>query len=96
LPVDSTVAMTGEISIHGNVKPIGGVYPKVKAAKEAGVKKVIIPKENMQSILHEIQDIEIVPVQHIAEVFDIAFKKDYSAEKSISASTGLLEGKESI
>ena len=44
LPVDSKVAMTGEISIHGNVKPIGGVYPKVKAAKEAGVKIVIIHK----------------------------------------------------
>ena len=48
--------MTGEISIHGNVKPIGGVYPKVKAAKKAGVKRVIIPKENMQSILNEITE----------------------------------------
>src|SRR5690606_27854858 len=56
-PVDHKVAMTGEISIHGNVKPIGGVVPKIKAAKQAGAKKVIIPQENMQSILMDIEGI---------------------------------------
>jgi ATP-dependent Lon protease len=95
LPVDSKVAMTGEISIHGNVKPIGGVYPKVKAAKDAGVKKVIIPKENMQSVLKEIEGIEIIPVTHINEVFDIALKKNYIADQSITASMDITE-KESI
>lgn len=95
LPVDHTVAMTGEISIHGNVKPIGGVYPKVKAAKKAGVKKVIIPKENMQSILHEITDIEIVPVSHINEVFDLAFIKDYTSGEALTASVDLSK-RESI
>ena len=87
--------MTGEISIHGNVKPIGGVYPKIKAAKEAGVKTVIIPKENMQTILKEIKGIEIIPVTHIKEVFDIALKKNYIAEQSITASIDITE-KESI
>lgn len=95
LPIDNKVAMTGEISIHGNVKPIGGVYPKVKAAKEAGVNKVIIPKDNMQTILNEIKDIEIIPVSHINEVFDIALKKDFSTGKSITASIDISK-KESI
>ncbi len=70
IPIDHTVAMTGEISIHGKVKPIGGVYPKVKAAQKAGAKTVIIPEENMQSMLHEIEGIKIIPVTHLHEVFD--------------------------
>ncbi|WP_010678323.1 ATP-dependent protease LonB [Bacillus timonensis] len=73
-PVDHQVAMTGEISIHGNVKPIGGVVPKIKAAKQAGARKVIIPKENMQSILKEIEGIEIIPVTNLEEVFEIAIE----------------------
>ncbi|RFU71548.1 ATP-dependent protease LonB [Peribacillus saganii] len=76
IPVDHTIAITGEISIHGNVKPVGGVYAKVKAAKKAGAKRVIIPAENMQSILKEIKGIEISPVMNLKEVFDIALKKE--------------------
>jgi ATP-dependent Lon protease len=72
MPVDHMIAMTGEISIHGNVKPVGGIVPKIKAAKLAGAKKVIIPAENMQSILHEIKGIEIIPVNHLKEVLEIA------------------------
>ncbi|KIY22399.1 MULTISPECIES: ATP-dependent protease LonB [Mesobacillus] len=85
IPMDNTVAMTGEISIHGNVKPIGGVYPKVKAAKKAGATKVIIPKENVQSILNDITGIEIIPVSHLEEVFEIALLKEHSREQLIKA-----------
>ena len=95
LPIDHQVAMTGEISIHGSVKPIGGVYPKVKAAKKAGVKRVIIPKENMQSILNEIGDIEIIPVSHLSEVFEWAFIKEYPLGHVITASVDITK-KESI
>ena len=95
LPIDHQVAMTGEISIHGSVKPIGGVYPKVKAAKKAGVKRVIIPKENMQSILNEIGDIEIIPVSHLSEVFEWAFIKEYPSGNVITASVDITK-KESI
>ncbi|GLB58403.1 ATP-dependent protease LonB [Cytobacillus sp. NCCP-133] len=94
-PVDHTVAMTGEISIHGYVKPIGGVYPKIKAAKKAGARTVIIPKENMQSILKEITGIKIVPVSHLNEVFDMALQKDFHKEQAISATIELSK-KESI
>ncbi|TDQ37938.1 ATP-dependent protease LonB [Aureibacillus halotolerans] len=73
VPIDNKIAMTGEISIHGQVKPVGGVYAKVKAAKEAGANRVIIPKENDQALLHEIEGIEIIPVTHMLEVFDVIF-----------------------
>ena len=65
--IPGDIAMTGELSIRGKVCPVGGVYEKVLAAKEAGVKKVFIPKANMQDILKNI-DIEIVPVEDIDEI----------------------------
>ncbi|KAB2334115.1 ATP-dependent protease LonB [Bacillus mesophilum] len=84
LPVDHTIAMTGEISIHGFVKPVGGVYPKVKAAKKAGASTVIIPQENQQSILKEIDGITIIPVSHLSEVFKIAIQKDGYKEQLLT------------
>jgi Lon-like ATP-dependent protease len=72
LAVKNTVAMTGEISIHGLVKPVGGVYTKIIAAQKAGVKTVIIPKENMEMMLKEINGVEIIPVTHLKEVFEKA------------------------
>ncbi|WP_442595306.1 ATP-dependent protease LonB [Neobacillus sp. D3-1R] len=101
IPVDHTVAMTGEIGIHGHVKPIGGVFPKVLAAKKAGAKTVIIPMENMQSILNEIKGIKIVTVNHLEEVFDVALNQHHVSElptssiESIPASVDISQ-KESI
>ncbi|KIN27889.1 ATP-dependent protease LonB [Bacillus subtilis] len=70
IPIDNTVAMTGEISLNGLVKPIGGVIPKIKAAKQSGAKKVIIPYENQQAILKQIEGIEIIAVNTFQEVLD--------------------------
>ncbi len=72
IPVEHKVAMTGEISIHGKVKPVGGIYAKIKAAKQAGAEMVLIPDENKQVILEEIKGIKIIPVHHIEEVFEKA------------------------
>lgn len=94
IPVDHTVAMTGEISIHAGVKPIGGVIPKIKAAKLAGAKKVIIPAENMQPLLSEIKDIEIIPVSNVKEVLDHALKKELMSEQILT--TLDLSKKESV
>ncbi|WP_315905746.1 ATP-dependent protease LonB [Priestia koreensis] len=75
IPIKNTVAMTGEISLHGKVKPIGGVIPKIKAARQAGVQNVIIPHENMNSMVNELKNIEVTPVKHLDEVFAVAFQQ---------------------
>ncbi|MEK5523687.1 ATP-dependent protease LonB [Heyndrickxia sporothermodurans] len=80
IPVDHSVAMTGEISIHGNVKPVGGVFAKVKAAKQAGVKTVIIPAENMQSILNDIDGITIIPIHQFEKAIEIALMNHFEGE----------------
>jgi len=73
IPVDSTLAMTGEISIRGKVKPVGGVVAKVEAARLAGIKKVLIPKENWQELFDNMDDIKVIPVEDIHEILDIVF-----------------------
>jgi Lon-like ATP-dependent protease len=70
--VDHQIAMTGEISLHGDVKPVGGVVAKVEAAHRAGAKKVLIPQDNWQDIFREAQ-LEVIPVKHLKEVIRLAF-----------------------
>jgi Lon-like ATP-dependent protease len=67
-PVDHRLAMTGELSIHGKVKPVGGVVAKINAAKQAGCKKVLIPQENWQAIFAEMDGIRVIPVEQLDEV----------------------------
>ncbi|MBO8128573.1 MAG: ATP-dependent protease LonB [Peptococcaceae bacterium] len=67
-PVSNEVAMTGEVSIRGYVRPVGGVVAKVDAALRAGAKKVYIPKENFQELFHKMKGIEIQGVEHLDEV----------------------------
>lgn len=62
VPVDNLVAMTGELSIKGNILPVGGVVAKVSAARQAGVKKVIIPSLNYQELFQKWTDIQVVGV----------------------------------
>ena len=71
IPIDNTVAMTGEISIRGLVKPVGGVNAKVIAAKQAGAATVIIPKDNWQDIFTTL-GIRVLTVESIEEVLHYA------------------------
>lgn len=92
IPIDGTLAMTGEISIRGKVKPVGGVIAKVEAARQAGVKKVLIPKENWQE-LFETMEIDVIPVEDIHEVMDIVFGLKTTKEVTVTSqadSTGIL------
>lgn len=69
LPVRQDVAISGEISIQGRVKPVGGIYQKIIGARQAGISKVIIPYDNRADIPAGIQGIEIIPISDISEAY---------------------------
>mgnify|MGYP002629070436 FL=1 len=80
IPVRRDVAMTGEVTLTGQVLPIGGLKEKLLAAHRAGIKQVIIPKENEKDLADMpkkiIDDIKITPVEHADEVLKIALTKE--------------------
>ena len=75
VPVEQNLAMTGSLSVRGDVLPVGGVTHKIEAAAKAGLDTVIIPAANEQDVMieEEYQEmIEIIPVSHISEVLEVA------------------------
>ena len=84
IPVKQDTAMTGSLSVRGEVLPIGGVTAKVEAALEAGIKRIIVPKVNMKDIIVEqkrLKDIEIIPVERIEDVLKESL--DWKGKESI-------------
>lgn len=75
IPVDQSIAMTGSLSVRGQVLPVGGVTAKIEAAAEAGMKKVIIPRANLRDVLIEERyaaKVEVLPVDNMREVLNLA------------------------
>ena len=75
IPVKQSVAMTGSLSVRGEVLPIGGVSAKIEAAAEAGITTVIVPKANLGDITLErgvAKKVKIVPVESLVEVLRVA------------------------
>ncbi|MGE1062289.1 Lon family ATP-dependent protease [Megasphaera paucivorans] len=75
-PVRQDIAITGEISVQGMVKPVGGVFEKAYGARQAGMTGIIIPKENEQDIPKDHLNLNVHPVETIHEVLDIMLVKD--------------------
>lgn len=65
--VDNLVAMTGEVSVRGVIKPVGGVAAKLEAAALAGVRKALIPAENWQESFANLGNLEVIPIGHVRE-----------------------------
>lgn len=84
IPVKQEIAMTGSLSVRGEVLPIGGISAKIEAAIDTGIKKVIVPKSNMNDIVlskERLKKIEIIPVENISEVLKEAL--DWKGKENI-------------
>jgi len=100
IAVKKDIAMTGEVTLRGNVLPIGGLKEKLLAALRGGIKTVLIPKENEKDLV-EIPDnvkegLTIIPVEHVSEVLKHALVKqpepiewDEAAEEAAAAKAAL-------
>ena len=90
IPVRGDVAMTGEINLHGNVLPIGGLREKSMAAYREGMKTVLIPKDN-EPDLYEVDDevkknLTFLPMQSLTQVLNAALLKPQNAKKAKASS----------
>ncbi len=84
IPIRQDTAMTGSLSVRGEVLPIGGVSYKIEAAIDSGVKQIIVPKSNMQDIViseDKLKSVKIIPVKDITEVLQHAL--DWKGKKNL-------------
>jgi len=86
IPIKQSLAMTGSLSVRGEVLPIGGITAKIAAAIAAGFKQVIVPKSNLSDIIlteKEKSKIEILPVSTLSDVLNNAFEKGHGKNKML-------------
>ncbi|MDA8234375.1 MAG: Lon family ATP-dependent protease [Clostridia bacterium] len=72
-PIRQNVAVTGEISIQGKVKAVGGVLEKIYGAKQAGITTILIPEENAKDVPFDMKNIKVIPVQTIQKAMEYVF-----------------------
>lgn len=72
-PIRQDLAITGEISLRGHVKPVGGIFEKIYGARRKGVKLVVVPKDNEKEIPVGLEDVEVKAISTIEELMEIAF-----------------------
>ncbi len=76
LPIPQDIAVTGEISIRGKIKAVGGMHPKIYGAKHAGVKTVFVPKDNWDDISQITEGVDVIPIEHVSEFLKHVFQSD--------------------
>ncbi len=80
LPVPQDIAVTGEISIRGRVKGVGGLHAKIYGAKQAGLKTVFIPAENWDDISQFTEGVQVVPIKHVGEFLSRIFQHNFGCQ----------------
>lgn len=75
LPIRTDLAVTGEISLQGKIKPVGGIQEKIYGAKQAGIKKMFVPEANLRDIYASFSEIEVIGVSTAQELLELIFKK---------------------
>jgi ATP-dependent Lon protease len=86
-PIRQEIAMTGSLSVRGEVLPVGGVSSKISAAIKAGFKEIVVPRSNLQDIVvnkDELKKVKIIPVSNLVEVLEVALEKGKAKKKLIS------------
>lgn len=91
IPVNNLVAMTGEVSIRGAIKPVGGIVAKVEAARLAGVQKVVIPFDNWQESFRHLKDIQVIPVRWVKEALEeVLCREKFDSREGLSSHPQVL------
>lgn len=75
-PIRQDIAITGEISLRGNIKPVGGIFEKIYGARRKEIKLVTVPMHNFKEVPKGLEDIEVIPVKTIEELMDIVFQEN--------------------
>ena len=84
VPIEQNLAMTGSLSVRGEILPVGGVTAKIEAAAKSGIERVVIPRANMQDVLMDEKwekQVEVLPVDSLDEVLQHAL---VGAEEKVS------------
>jgi ATP-dependent Lon protease len=96
IPVRSNVAMTGEITLRGEVLPIGGLKEKLLAALRGGIETVLIPDENRRELTeipaNILQNLDVRPVKWIDEVFEVALQHMPKMTGEIENASDVVDG----
>lgn len=72
-PVPQDIAVTGELSIQGKVKAVGGIPEKIYGARQAGIKKVLVPGDNANDVPASLKEITVIPVHTVEEILQVVF-----------------------
>ena len=84
IPVRQDVALTGEISLQGYIKPVGGLYGKAYGARQAGMKEILIPQENANELSSESVGIQLIPVATIDDVLQHMLVEQVPQEQALA------------